>query len=130
MITVRFENQLVVNNRGEVLEGELTKAGKYIVKFISICRKMELTSKEFVALSKMVGFLQVVDNNPLEAKVKDVIKAREIRDMLEFTQNVLADKLYMDLAYKEGMNFNAHVTAKAFLDKKTWTNWRKLRRYF
>ena len=130
MVKVRFENQLVVNNRGEVLEGGLCKVGRFIVKFIAVCRRMELTNKEFVALSKMIGFLQAVDNNPMEAKVKDIIEAKRIRDMLEFTHKVLTDKMYLDLIYSREVNFKAKVTAQAFLDSKTWANWRKLRRYF
>ena len=130
MVTVKFEGQLVVNRKGEVIEGDLGEAGRFIIKFVLMCRKMNLTNKEFVELSKLVGFLQVVDNDPMEARGRDIVEAKKIRAKLEHAQNVLADKMYLDLVYGRDVNFNAKVTARAFLDRKTWANWRKLRKYF
>jgi len=90
---------------------------------------MELTDDEFVSLAKMVGFLQVVDNDPWNAKVIQVKKAKEIREMFRFTYRAVSDGLVLSMLAEDDINEDAKMDGLRFIREKSWKNWRKVRRY-
>lgn len=127
---IELRNGLVVNHRGVVISGNLSKADNYTLTLVNLFKMVKVTEEQAAKLAAMVKYIINIAKDVEQHKVVEIKRARKWWRAIKASVDFMINKPYIRSVNDPYMRYELKQRIERFILTPTYSELVELKEFY